>query len=180
MNIIARLEYELAYYDSAVHRFNHYTTRTSLYTGAFPILTARPGSICNKLWNMRVTDILMVIGVLRTVPKDMERGWEVLEIGDYSKYSIVDIGQNTEKSPRNLTETCCHLYSSAKTMRKNWCEKFAWSSDNKIQTARLISARRPDVLIVNNKNKKRDLAELWTLPSRRTKSKNLKKKWKDR
>ena len=28
VNIIARLENELAYYDSAVHRFNHYTTRT--------------------------------------------------------------------------------------------------------------------------------------------------------
>ena len=28
MNVIARLKYELAYYDSAVHRFNHYTTRT--------------------------------------------------------------------------------------------------------------------------------------------------------
>ena len=28
MNVIARLEYELTYYDSAVHRFNHYTTRT--------------------------------------------------------------------------------------------------------------------------------------------------------
>ena len=28
MNVIARLEYELAYYDSAVHRFNHYITRT--------------------------------------------------------------------------------------------------------------------------------------------------------
>ena len=28
MNVIARLEYELAYYDFAVHRFNHYTTRT--------------------------------------------------------------------------------------------------------------------------------------------------------
>ena len=27
MNVIAWLEYELAYYDSAVHRFNHYTTR---------------------------------------------------------------------------------------------------------------------------------------------------------
>ena len=27
VNIIARLENELAYYDSAVHRFNHYTTR---------------------------------------------------------------------------------------------------------------------------------------------------------
>ena len=31
MNVIARLEYELAYYDSAVHRFNHYTTRTQHY-----------------------------------------------------------------------------------------------------------------------------------------------------
>ena len=28
MNVIARLEYELAYYDSAVQLFNHYTTRT--------------------------------------------------------------------------------------------------------------------------------------------------------
>ena len=33
MNIIARLEYELAYYDSAVHHFNHYTTRTPQYNG---------------------------------------------------------------------------------------------------------------------------------------------------
>ena len=31
MNVIARLEYELAYYDSAVHRFNHYTTRTPVF-----------------------------------------------------------------------------------------------------------------------------------------------------
>ena len=29
VNVIARLEFELAYYASAVHRFNHYTTRTS-------------------------------------------------------------------------------------------------------------------------------------------------------
>ena len=28
VNVIARLELELAYYDSEVHRFNHYTTRT--------------------------------------------------------------------------------------------------------------------------------------------------------
>ena len=31
VNVIAQLEYELAYYNSAVHRFNHYTTRQSLY-----------------------------------------------------------------------------------------------------------------------------------------------------
>ena len=29
-NVIAQLEYELAYYDSAVHRFNHYAMRTPL------------------------------------------------------------------------------------------------------------------------------------------------------
>ena len=28
VNVIARLEFELAYYDFAIHRFNHYTTRT--------------------------------------------------------------------------------------------------------------------------------------------------------
>ena len=28
MNVIVRLEYKLAYYDSTVHGFNHYTTRT--------------------------------------------------------------------------------------------------------------------------------------------------------
>ena len=27
MNVIVRLKYELAYYDPAIHRFNHYTTR---------------------------------------------------------------------------------------------------------------------------------------------------------
>ena len=31
MNVIVRLEFELAYYDSAVHRFNHYTARTPPY-----------------------------------------------------------------------------------------------------------------------------------------------------
>ena len=29
MNVIARLEFELTYYDSGVHRFNHYTTRAT-------------------------------------------------------------------------------------------------------------------------------------------------------
>ena len=29
VNVIARLEYEHAFYDSAVHHFNHYTTRTT-------------------------------------------------------------------------------------------------------------------------------------------------------
>ena len=31
VNVIDRLEFELAFSDSAVHRFNHYTTRTPPY-----------------------------------------------------------------------------------------------------------------------------------------------------
>ena len=42
MNDIARLEYDLAYYDSAVHRFNHYTT------------TAPPGIF----WERHYTEIV--------------------------------------------------------------------------------------------------------------------------
>ena len=38
MKVIARLEYELAYYDSAVHRLNHYTTRTPFMREAKKIL----------------------------------------------------------------------------------------------------------------------------------------------
>ena len=41
MNVIARLEYELAYYDSAVHRFNHYTTRTPLLHSVCDFKVAR-------------------------------------------------------------------------------------------------------------------------------------------
>ena len=56
MNVIVWLEYELAYYDSAVHRFNHYTTRgplkasgldphySMLFTVTFRKLTVRRGS----------------------------------------------------------------------------------------------------------------------------------------
>ena len=46
VNVIARLEYELAYYDSAVHRFNHYTTRT-------PQQSDGEASIMLELWGMR-------------------------------------------------------------------------------------------------------------------------------
>ena len=44
MNVIARLEYELVYYDSAVHRFNHYTTRTSPSKS----LSKMGGYMCSK------------------------------------------------------------------------------------------------------------------------------------
>ena len=47
VNVIARLEYELAYYDSAVHRFNHYTTKTLPGNFGFH-LDVNPGQSCQK------------------------------------------------------------------------------------------------------------------------------------
>ena len=49
-----------------------------------------------KLWNMKVTVILIVIGVLRTVTKGLVQGLEDLEIrgmsGDHPNYCIIEIG----------------------------------------------------------------------------------------
>ena len=39
VNVIAWLEYELSYYDSAVHRFNHYTKRTPTSAVTFEMLS---------------------------------------------------------------------------------------------------------------------------------------------
>ena len=39
-----------------------------------------------RLWNMKVTMIPVVIGALGTVPKELERGLEELEIGAISTY----------------------------------------------------------------------------------------------
>ena len=58
-----------------------------------------------KLFNMRVAMILVVIGALGTVPKCLEWGVEVLEIGGRID-TIVQIGQNT------LQETWRDLLSS--------------------------------------------------------------------
>ena len=37
-----------------------------------------------------------------TIPKGLIRGLEELEIGGRANYGIVEVGQNTEKSPGNL------------------------------------------------------------------------------
>ena len=51
---------------------------------------------------MKVSIIPIVIGTLGTVTKGLVQEQEVLEIKYHSNYSIIKIGQNTEKSPGNL------------------------------------------------------------------------------
>ena len=58
-----------------------------------------------KLWNMKVTVIQIVIGAIDTVTKWLIKGLEELEIrgrGDNSNNSIVVICQNTEKNPGDM------------------------------------------------------------------------------
>ena len=55
-----------------------------------------------KLWNMKVTVILTVIGALGTVSKRLVNGLAQLEIRDHPNYCSVEVGQNTEKSPGDL------------------------------------------------------------------------------
>ena len=60
-----------------------------------------------KLWNMKVTIIPIVTGALTAVTKGFVQGLEDLDMrtsGDHPNYSIVEIGQNTEKSPGDSSE----------------------------------------------------------------------------
>ena len=52
---------------------------------------------------MKVTVIPIVISVLGIVSKGLVKGLEDLEIsGDHPNYSIIKMGQNTEKNPEDL------------------------------------------------------------------------------
>ena len=55
---------------------------------------------------MKVTFIPIVIGAFGTVTKELLKGLEDLEVGsrggDHQNNSIIESGQNTEKSPGDL------------------------------------------------------------------------------
>ena len=56
-----------------------------------------------KLWNMKVTVIPIIIRALCTVTKGLVQGLGNNGTGgDSPKYSIIEIGQNIEKSPGDL------------------------------------------------------------------------------
>ena len=59
-----------------------------------------------KPWNMKVTNIQIIIGAFGTVTKRTGKRTGGLgnngTSGDCSMYNIVEIGQNTEKSPGDL------------------------------------------------------------------------------
>ena len=59
-----------------------------------------------KLWNMKVTDVLIVINAFGTIPTGLVKTLEDFKnqrtSGDHPDYCIIKIGYNTEKSPGDL------------------------------------------------------------------------------
>ena len=78
----------------------------------------------NNLWNMRVVVVAIVIVAFGTVPKGSEKEVGRVENrrrnGDHSDYKIVDIGQNTQKSPGDLRR-----FAVTQTPIKTHKQKFA-------------------------------------------------------
>ncbi len=69
-----------------------------------------------KLWNMKVTIVPNVIGTLGTVTKGLLKGLGNKRTnGDNTNYCIIEIGQNTKKSPGDWEENCCHSNSSERS-----------------------------------------------------------------
>ena len=62
---MARLEFELAYYDSAVYRFNHYTTRTTRFSFIKKIYFLKKDKFWSSSINYHLT-ISQIYGLPKT------------------------------------------------------------------------------------------------------------------
>ena len=120
--------------------------------------------LATELWNMKVTIIPILIGAFRIVTKGTGGRESRRTRGDHQNYYIIENGQNTEKSPgdlRKLAVTQTPVKDNQLTLmgklkwvnsnnnNNNNTHKLLW--DFKIQTNHLISARRPDFIIMIKK-----------------------------
>ena len=72
---------------------------------------------------MIVTEIVIEIDALRTIPKGLVKGLEDLETRGQVDYRIVEIGHNTEKSPGNVRRLGVTRTLEWKTISLRWSEK---------------------------------------------------------
>ena len=124
-----------------------------------------------KLRNMKVTVISVIVGALGTVPQEPEKdvGYSSYQRKnqDHPKHITAKISYNTEKSPGDLrrfavTQTSLEgnqlllVWKFPKEKdhnndNNNETHKILW--DFEIEADHLISARRPDLMIVNKEKK---------------------------
>ena len=115
MNILARLEYELVYYDSAVHRFNHYTTRTPTVAFIYDqmyLSTKSAGHIAGQ-GNILQKKLMTSVSSLTLVGKEMIFG-KGLTLNVARLFLGWIITKNTFKKRQNqFNSTSCYLFSVA-------------------------------------------------------------------
>ena len=83
-----------------------------------------------KLWNMKVTNVPIVIGAFGTVTKGLLKGLEDLEAGGRMETIQITLLLRTARLLRRVLETWGDLLSLKlqwKTIRWNWCEKLSGS-----------------------------------------------------
>ena len=90
----------------------------------------RPCQRTKKLWNMKVTLRLIVIGTLGMISKGFVRGLKELKTGEGTEIiqitALLRSTQNTEKSPGDLLSLKLHW----KTISSRWWEKPARNNDD--------------------------------------------------
>ena len=119
-----------------------------------------------KLWNMKVTLIIIVLGALGTVSK-RKIGKETRKIGNQRKnhdnpeYTIAERGQNTGKSPGDLRRRI-HSEPSKRPPA---------ITGVKNSQGHLISAKRLDPVLINKKKKKENITNRGVCHPSRSQSK---------
>ena len=104
------------------------------------------------LWNRRVTVIPIIICELGAVSKDLVRGLEELEMERHGDTIISTALLISTRILRIVLMTYGDLPSLRlqwKTISKRYCKNLAWNNND------LISAKRPDLIIINKKKKKK-------------------------
>ena len=106
-----------------------------------------------KPWNMKVTIVTIAIGAFGTITKRILKGLEDLEVGGWVEIIQMTALLVTARILRRVLETwetCCHSNSSEKPSTYTDVKNCKGE-----KTDYLISAKRPDLIIINKKKKKR-------------------------
>ena len=130
MNVIARLEYELAYYDSAVHRFNHYTMSRRYpakaitdadYTDEITILANTPDQAETQLHSLEqaATGIGLYVNAHKT---------------EYMCYNQTGDNSTLDGSPLKLGDKFTYLGSGVESAKKDIDIRLtkAWKAFNRL------------------------------------------------
>ena len=126
MNVIARLENKLAYYNPAVHRFNHYTTRIP------PMLLGKTF----EEWNRNMKGMAMLLTCLEQSPEGSRkdrRNWKSEE--ESWLYRLLHHWDRLEywEESRRPEETYCLTDSTERPPANADLKKRAWNTKIKLK-----------------------------------------------